>query len=351
MRNLAQDGWMDAMRRGVYCFGGGRGLRSFAVCLREEGLLDGIVAIVDNDATRWGTVVTLEGRSIEVISPGELRRRIRGEAVIISCKAAESIRAQLARYHELAETSVGYYRDFLDGWQVGRAERVSFSGDIGSTKEPRIPKVIHYCWFGGAPIPANFRYYIEGWRRFCPDYDIRQWDESNYDVTKNAYMKAAYEAKKWAFVSDFARLDLVCTYGGFYFDTDVELVKNLDELRCNEAFMGMDLSGRVSSGLGIGSVAHQPMMEALRDAYAGYAFTDFQTPEERWTKQIQLCPDLQSHELEHYGFVRDCWRMQDIRGVRIYPVPVLCGQIGDRRIVTEHTYAVHHYAGTWVPDA
>ena len=77
-----------------------------------------------------------------------------------------------------------------------------------------IPKVIHYCWFGGNPIPEKDRRYIEGWKEKCPDYEIIEWNERNYDVSKNKYMAQAYEEKKWGFVSDYARLDLVYQYGG-----------------------------------------------------------------------------------------------------------------------------------------
>lgn len=346
MKEITKDTLPEVAAHGLYCFGAGRGLRSFAFVLKKMHLLETLKAVADNHATP-GQIVEVEGRRIPVITPEELRRRIRGEAVIISCRAVDDIRVQLAAYPELADTPMGWYRRIIDEWILSQATHMTFPDGIGSTQEPCIPKIIHYCWFGGAPIPAEFQRYIDGWRHLCPDYEIRKWDESNYDVEKHPYMKAAYAAKKWAFVSDYARLDIVCEHGGIYLDTDVELVRSLDALRCNEAFMGMELSHRVNSGLGIGAVAHQPMMQELRDAYDGYEFVDFHGMEERWAKHIQICPDLQTEELERYGFVRDCFRMQDIRGIRIYPVPVLCGQVGTYRVVTDSTYAVHHFAGTW----
>ena len=101
-----------------------------------------------------------------------------------------------------------------------------------------IPKIIHYCWFGGAELPEKDRKCIESWKKFCPDYQIIEWNENNYDVTKNTYMYQAYQAKKWGFVPDYARLDIIYQHGGIYLDTDVELVKNLDSLLENDAFMG-----------------------------------------------------------------------------------------------------------------
>ena len=88
-----------------------------------------------------------------------------------------------------------------------------------------IPKIIHYCWVGGKPKPQSVLYCIESWKRCCPDYEIREWNESNYDFTKNEYMRQAYEAKKWGFVPDYARLDIIYEYGGIYLDTDVEMLR------------------------------------------------------------------------------------------------------------------------------
>lgn len=183
----------------------------------------------------------------------------------------------------------------------------------------------------------------------CPDYEICRWDESNYDVMKNAYMKAAYGARKWAFVSDYARLDVVYQYGGFYLDTDVELVKPLDELRYNKACMGMEETDCVAIGLGFGAVPKYPAIKMLRDAYRAFRFTDFHTLKEKAERKIEPSPKLLSRELEPYGFQYDCCKLQDVCGIRIYPIPVLSGMIARTIVVTDCTYSIHHFAGTWVP--
>lgn len=87
-----------------------------------------------------------------------------------------------------------------------------------------IPKKIHYCWFGGNPLPEDVKRYIESWKKYCPDYELIRWDESNYDVHKNTYVELAYQNKKWAFLTDYARLDTIYEHGGIYLDADVELV-------------------------------------------------------------------------------------------------------------------------------
>ena len=117
--------------------------------------------------------------------------------------------------------------------------------------EVKIPKVIHYCWFGGGQMPAIHQKYIRSWKKYCPDYEIVRWDESNFDIHENCYAEEAYQCGKWAFVSDYARLKIIYDHGGIYLDTDVELLKPLDPLLEYEGFMGFQNDALVSSGLGL----------------------------------------------------------------------------------------------------
>ena len=100
-----------------------------------------------------------------------------------------------------------------------------------------IPKKIHYCWFGGNPLPETVQRCINSWRKFCPDYEIIEWNESNYNIHKIPFIAEAYDAKKYAFVSDYARLDIIYNEGGIYLDTDVELIRSLDTLLSNNSFI------------------------------------------------------------------------------------------------------------------
>lgn len=119
-----------------------------------------------------------------------------------------------------------------------------------------IPKVIHYCWFGGNPLPKELQDYIDTWKEKCPDYEIKCWNESNYDYTKNEYMKQAFEKGKWGFVSDYVGYDVVYKYGGIYLDTDVEVIKNFDDLLENKIFMGIESNENgyfINPGLAFGA--------------------------------------------------------------------------------------------------
>lgn len=106
-----------------------------------------------------------------------------------------------------------------------------------------IPKIIHYCWIGKSEKPESVEYCIESWKKYCPDYKIIEWNENNYDFIKNEYMKEAYDSKKWGFVPDYARLDIIYNYGGIYLDTDVEIIKSFDALLNQEAFIGFECTG------------------------------------------------------------------------------------------------------------
>ena len=138
--------------------------------------------------------------------------------------------------------------------------------------EQKIPKKIHYCWIGGKPIPEHNRKIMESWKKFCPDYEIIEWNESNYDFTKNRYMKEAFENKKWGFAPDYARLDIIYKYGGIYLDTDVELVKPLDDLLNLKGFIGFCQGEHCNLGEGFGAIPHHPLIKEILDYYDNLSF-------------------------------------------------------------------------------
>ena len=138
-----------------------------------------------------------------------------------------------------------------------------------------IPKIIHYCWFGGNPLPTDVKRCIESWKKMCPDYEIKRWDESNFDVNAHPFTKAAYEAKAWAFVSDYARLKVVCDNGGIYLDTDVELLKNLDSLREYQCYIGVQQAGHLcTTGLGFGATKSNPVVQQMLRKYDEIVFSE-----------------------------------------------------------------------------
>ena len=124
-----------------------------------------------------------------------------------------------------------------------------------------IPKILHYCWFGGAPKPKNIQNCIRSWKKYCPDYEIIEWNEQNFDVSQSLYPRQAYDARRWAFVADYARLKILYEQGGIYMDTDVELLRPLDDLLAYPAFFGFQHNNEVATGLGFGAEARSPVVK------------------------------------------------------------------------------------------
>lgn len=213
-----------------------------------------------------------------------------------------------------------------------------------------IPKIIHYCWVGGNPKPKSVLYCIESWKRFCPDYEIREWNESNYDFTKNEYMKQAYEAKKWGFVPDYARLDIVYEHGGIYLDTDVEMIRSFDGLLEHESFFGFEDTGEgsyfVSCGLGFGATKHNELIKTLRNYYDEVSFCNSDG-----TLNLQPAPRHNTPLFAEFGVALNN-KLQNIHGNAFYPSEYFCPKVfkTGKTCVTKKTYSIHHFSASWMDD-
>lgn len=203
-----------------------------------------------------------------------------------------------------------------------------------------IPKIIHYCWFGGNPKPKLAEKCIASWKKHCPGWEIVEWNESNFDVNQNGYTKMCIEQKKYAFLSDYVRLLVVEKHGGIYFDTDVELLRPIDDLLENEAFFGFETPQYVASGLGFGSVAHGAAIAAMVQEY------DFLTD---GTQGVRGCPGLNTIALEKLGLIRNGTR-QTVAGALILPIEYFNPyESATGRLKTNaNTYSIHWYGASWM---
>lgn len=211
---------------------------------------------------------------------------------------------------------------------------------IRCMEERKIPKIIHYCWFGGKPLPETYQENIRSWKTNCPDYEIVEWNEANYDVKKNLFMYQAYERKQWAFASDYARKDIVYNYGGIYLDTDVEVFKPLDDLLCNDCFLCMDDIANVNTGSGFGAVKGNELVRALRDDYDNRAFIN------RHGEIIgKACGNYETAVAVKYGYRPENEYQRINGGGVVFPREVLCpiSWIGMPDVYTENTLTVHKY--------
>lgn len=210
------------------------------------------------------------------------------------------------------------------------------------SEENKIPRIIHYCWFGGNPKPELALRCIDSWKRFCPDYEIIEWNEENFDITSNTYVREAYENKKWAFVTDVVRLYVLVNYGGIYMDTDVEVVKSLDELLKYEAVSGFESEHEIPTGL-MASVKQQPLFLELLAEYDNIHFVN---PD----KSLDLTTNVSriTRKCEKYGLKRDN-TLQTINGFTLLPKDYLCPKDYETKElnITENTFTIHHFDGSW----
>ncbi len=206
-----------------------------------------------------------------------------------------------------------------------------------------IPKKIHYCWFGGNPKPDSVQKCINSWKRFCPDYEIIEWNESNFDIHCMPFVEQAIEAKKYAFASDVARLMVVYENGGLYFDTDVEVVRNFDALLENQAFLGFESNEYVNSGLGFGSEAGIDFFREHIDAYRDKVFIN-----EDGSFNMIACPYVATELLVEKGFVQN-GQEQLVDNVRIFPTDYFnpFDSITGKLNKTNNTYSIHWYDASW----
>lgn len=207
-----------------------------------------------------------------------------------------------------------------------------------------IPQKIHYCWFGNGEKPAIVLHCIESWKKYMPDYEIIEWNEENYDVHKAAFMEEAYAHKKWAFVSDYARFDILNEYGGIYVDTDVEFLKPIPEDILNQtAFTGYESAGTVNPGLIYAAVPSFPITKEILEKYNAMHFIVNGNMVYKTVNMVTMEVLLSHAELRHGTF-------QIVDGLAIYPYAFFCGYNQDVMEYDIHpeTISVHHYAGTWM---
>lgn len=212
-----------------------------------------------------------------------------------------------------------------------------------------IPKIIHYCWFGGRPLPELALKCIDSWKKYCPDYEIKEWNEGNYNVSSCAYARQAYEAGKWAFVSDYARFDILYQYGGLYFDTDVELIKPIDDLVERGAFMGCEPSRvkddiSVAAGLGL---AAEPGCRLYKEIVDDYRKADF--IKENDSGNYVTVVHRVSAILKRHGLTSES-DIQLVDGVLIYPPQYFCplDYTTGKLHVTRETCSIHWYKASWM---
>lgn len=216
-----------------------------------------------------------------------------------------------------------------------------------------IPKKIHYCWFGGNELPVSAKKCINSWKKYFPGYEIIQWDESNYDIKKNVYIREAYEAKKYAFVSDYARFDVLYQQGGIYFDTDVEVIKSFDDILKIGSYMGCEIDGNddenrvsilINPGLGMAAPKGLKLYKEILDYYDKQNFLDFNGNINTTTVVTRTTAILLKRGLKNSS------KIQKVEGITIYPKIYFNPRNNNTGVLekTDKTHSIHWYSQSWV---
>lgn len=210
-----------------------------------------------------------------------------------------------------------------------------------------IPKTIHYCWFGRKPLPELALKCIASWKKFLPEYEIKEWNESNFDVNQIPYTAQAYKCGKFAFVSDYARFKIMYEQGGIYFDTDVEVIKSLNDIIARGAFFGIEASGNKKNcapGLGFACPPDEPICKDMIDFYKKQQFILA-----NGHYNLRTVVQIFSKILKSKGF-RPPSKPTEFQGIFFYPPEYFCPINYDtgKKHITENTRTIHHYAASWV---
>ena len=303
-----------------------------------------VLGYIDNNPAKQGKEIELSSAKVKIHSAGFLERLRADEFVLMITNG------DFYPVLEQLRTMPG-----MEGMKVCIAPIIQLqtqaesliTGIYKNSEEPLIPKTIHYTWFSGEPIPENLQKCIDSWKKKCPDYEIVKWDESNYDYKKHPYTRQAYEARRWGHMADLVRLEILYECGGFYLDTDVELLQNLDELRYQEGFCGREDWGHVNFGGGSGCIKHSDIVGELLDFRKNvpFLFADGQY-------NLETSGYFETKPLMNRGLsITNCTEIVD--GFTVYASEFFCpyNYITGKESITERTVSIHYFNGSWLGEA
>ncbi len=293
---------------------------------------------VDKDEHKQGGLLALSAKELPIV-PLEALEQVDDYILLITSSYYEQIVHDLEAY------------DFLDGveyvvlskLQSQLTDIASAAAVIKESATPLIPRTIHYCWFGGKPLPAEAKECIASWKDHCPDYEVKRWDESNINLAAYPYLRQAYDAGKYAFVSDLARLMILQEHGGIYLDVDVRLLRPLDDFLYQRGFCGVEKWGYINSGLGIGACKGNEYISMILTSRKGESFRRADG-----SINATTCGIYETRPLLALGFEPNN-KLQTIMDMNIYPADFFCpyNYMTDQLHITDNTFSVHGFSGSW----
>ena len=208
-----------------------------------------------------------------------------------------------------------------------------------------IPKIIHYCWFGEGQMPEKEKKCIETWKKFFPDYEIKKWDETNFDVEETKFSKQAYERKQYAFVSDYARAKILYEQGGLYLDTDVEVVKSFPKVLDGKGFVGFERRHFIGTAV-LAAEKGNGIIKELLDYYVQHSFVMDDGLVDNIANVSILTDIMRKHKLELGG------ERQTVAGFEVFNREYFYPKKLDENEfrVTDETCAIHKCSNSWMSD-
>ena len=330
----------------IICWGSGKHFRNSTYpFLKKSGLLANLKGIVDPSGS---TDILLEEQRFRRLGKEDLAvLNPKRTVILVAVTGYEEIMNQLKADAQLAafEAVPAMYLEALyEDIQLLSVEKPP----VGYRKHdtPQIPRVIHAIWFSDNPLPALYQRCLASWRKYAPDFEIKIWTLDTYQPGRCLFYEQALAHKNWAFASDYARADLLRRYGGIYMDLDVEMVRPIDDLLYNDAYMSFESLDRIECGSGMGARPGHPIIE---DICRSYERRPYLKPDGSWDNST--CPVRYTKVIAEHGLVKN-GGFQFVEDVTVYPFETLTAKSFDTGVIynTEHTYTIHHHNGSWISD-
>lgn len=310
--------------------------------MKIHNLLSNIECYIDNDREKWGTVISVYEKELFVYSPDYLKKCGNDTVIMLNISRFSDAVNQLERM-ECTDKMDCYIMPMMciHNFCIQKS-----GGKAIMNEKPLIPKKIHYMWLGKQKISDKLQKCIDSWKRYCPDYEIVRWDETNYDYKKVMYMKDAYELGAYGFVPDYARLDILYHNGGIYMDTDVEVRKSLDPLLYQEAFCGVEKWQILNFGGCSGAIKGCSILKRILDAREQVQFID-----RNGKRNNTTCGFYDTRAAIKEGYILN-GTTQNVSGMNIYasdyfhPYDYMSGTVN----CTENTFSVHWFNGGWLDE-
>ena len=329
----------------IVIFGAGViGTVTVPAIIRQYDLLDSVLCYIDNDKRKWDKDIALYEKKLTVYGPVYFQNLANENIVILMTISRYSEVIEQLDHIELLADRIGYIIPMMC---LMNFHKQDVCGIIKEYRKQMIPKKIHYMWLGGKEIPRNLQLCIDSWKKYCPDYEIVQWNESNYDIGKNKYMKMAYENKKYGFVPDYARLDILYNYGGFYMDTVVEVVRSLDDLLYQSAFCGVEKWQTINFGGCSGSVKGSDAIKMFLDERKKISFINSDG-----TINLNTCGYYDTKVAIKHGYLLNGTN-QHVKGINIYTYDYFHSYdyMSGKIELSDDTYTIHHFNGGWMNES